>query len=259
MRIGPDTPALVTGAASGLGEATARMLAGLGARVAVLDRDAARGAAVAAEIGGLFCETDVTDDASVAAALAAARAAHGVARIAVNCAGIAPAARVVGRDGAHDMALFARVVGVNLIGTMRVMALAAADMAEAAPLPGPPLEGGGRGVVVNTASVAAFEGQIGQAAYAASKGGVAALTLPAARDLAKLGVRVCAIAPGLFATPMLKGLPQEVQDSLGQQVPNPARLGEPDEYAALARFLIENDYMNGEVVRIDGALRMGPK
>jgi NAD(P)-dependent dehydrogenase (short-subunit alcohol dehydrogenase family) len=254
MRIGPDTPALVTGAASGLGEATARMLAGLGAKVALLDRDAARGAAVAAEIGGLFHETDVTDDASVAAALAAARAAHGVARIAVNCAGIAPAARVVGREGPHDMALFSRVVAVNLIGTMRVMALAAADMAAADVLPG-----GGRGVVINTASVAAFEGQIGQAAYAASKGGVAALTLPAARDLAKAGVRVLAIAPGLFATPMLKGLPQEVQDSLGQQVPNPARLGEPAEYAALARFLVESDYMNGEVVRIDGALRMGPK
>lgn len=254
MRIGPDTPALVTGAASGLGEATARMLAGLGAKVAVLDRDAARGAAVAAEIGGLFHETDVTDDASVAAALAAARAAHGVARIAVNCAGVAPAARIVGREGPHDMALFARVIAVNLIGTMRVMALAAADMAGADPLPG-----AGRGVVVNTASVAAFEGQVGQAAYAASKGGVAALTLPAARDLAKLGVRVVAIAPGLFATPMLKGLPQEVQDSLGQQAPHPARLGEPAEYAALARFLIECDYMNGEVVRIDAALRMGPK
>ncbi len=253
MQIGADTPALVTGAASGLGEATARMLAGLGAKVTILDRDAARGPLVAREIGGLFVETDVTRDDSVAAAVAAGRAAHGVARIVVNCAGIAPAAKVVGREGAHDMGLFEKVIQINLIGTMRVMALAAAEMAQAAPL----TEDGQRGVVVNTASVAAFEGQMGQAAYAASKGGVAALTLPAARDLARSGVRVLAIAPGLFGTPMLRGLPQEVQDSLAAQVPFPVRLGDPAEYAALVRFMVETGYMNGEVVRLDGAIRMG--
>lgn len=255
MRIGPDTPALVTGAASGLGEATARALAAAGAPVALLDRDAVRGAAVAAEIGGLFVETDVTRDDSVAAALAAASAAHGTARIAVNCAGIAPAAKVVGRDGPHPMELFDRVIAVNLGGTMRVMAQAAAAMAAAAPL-GPD---GERGVIVNTASIAAFEGQIGQAAYAASKGAVAALTLPAARDLAKLGVRVAAIAPGLFGTPMLRGLPDEVQASLAAQVPYPARLGDPAEYAAAVLFIIGSPYLNGSVIRLDGALRMGPK
>jgi NAD(P)-dependent dehydrogenase (short-subunit alcohol dehydrogenase family) len=255
MRISAGTPAVVTGGASGLGAATARMLAAAGAPVAVLDRDAERGAALAAGIGGLFHATDVTDDGSVAAALAAAQAAHGVARIVVNCAGVAPAARIVGRDGPHDMDLFAQVVGVNLIGTMRVLSQAAAAMAAAAPLNAD----GARGVIVNTASVAAFEGQVGQAAYAASKGGVAALTLPAARDLARHGVRVLAIAPGLFGTPMLRGLPQEAQDSLSAQPVFPQRLGEPEEYAALARFLIENDYMNGEVVRIDGALRMAAR
>ncbi|TVQ56738.1 MAG: SDR family NAD(P)-dependent oxidoreductase [Rhodobacteraceae bacterium] len=255
MKIGAQTPAVVTGAASGLGEATARMLAAAGAKVAVLDRDAARGPGVAAEIGGLFHETDVTDDASVRAALAAAAEAHGPARIAVNCAGIAPAARTVGRDGAHPMAVFEKVIAVNLVGTMRVMAEAAAAMATLDPLDGDGL----RGVVVNTASVAAFEGQIGQAAYAASKGGVAALTLPAARDLARHGVRVCAIAPGLFGTPMLRGLPEDVQESLAKQVPFPARLGDPAEYAALVRFIVETDYMNGEVIRLDGAIRMGPQ
>jgi NAD(P)-dependent dehydrogenase (short-subunit alcohol dehydrogenase family) len=255
MKIGKDTPALVTGAASGLGEATARLLAGLGAKVTVLDRDAARGAAVAADIGGLFRETDVTSDDSVMSAIEAARAAHGVARICVNCAGIAPAAKVVGRDGAHGMALFEKVIAINLGGTMRVMAMAAADMVTAEPIDAD----GARGVVVNTASVAAFEGQMGQAAYAASKGGVAALTLPAARDLARNGVRVLAIAPGLFGTPMLRGLPEEVQQSLAGQVPFPVRLGEPSEYAELVRFMVETGYMNGEVVRIDGALRMGVK
>jgi NAD(P)-dependent dehydrogenase (short-subunit alcohol dehydrogenase family) len=255
MRIGPDTPALVTGAASGLGEATARALAAAGAPVALLDRDAARGAAVAAEIGGLFLETDVTRDDSVAAALAAAAAAHGTARIAVTCAGIAPAAKVVGRDGPHPMDLFDRVIAVNLGGAMRVMAQAAAAMAAAAPLE----PDGERGVVVNTASIAAFEGQIGQAAYAASKGAVAALTLPAARDLAKHGVRVAAIAPGLFGTPMLRGLPEEVQASLAAQVPYPARLGDPAEFAATVLFVVASPYLNGSVIRLDGALRMGPK
>ena len=254
MRIGAETPALVTGAASGLGEATARALAARGAKVAVLDQDAEKGAAVAGAIGGLFVETDVTADESVDAAVAAAEAAHGVARIVVNCAGVAPAAKVVGREGPHDMALFERVVAINLGGTMRVMSRAAARMAAA-----DPLAGGDRGAIVNTASVAAYEGQMGQAAYAASKGGVAALTLPAARDLARSGIRVNAVAPGIFGTPMLRGLPQEVQESLAAQVPHPTRLGDPAEFAALAVFLIETGYMNGETVRIDGAIRMGAR
>ncbi len=253
MKIGGDTPALVTGAASGLGEAVARALAAKGAKVTVLDRDAARGAEVAAEIGGLFHETDVTSEESVLAAIAAGEAAHGTARIVVNCAGIAPAAKVAGSKGAHDMALFETVIAVNLVGTMRVMSHAAQAMREAAPLD----DDGCRGVVVNTASIAAFEGQMGQSAYAASKGGVAALTLPAARDLIRDGIRVCAIAPGIFGTPMLRGLPQEVQDSLAQQVPFPVRLGEPSEFAALVCFIAETGYMNGEVIRLDGALRMG--
>ncbi|MGF1658948.1 MAG: SDR family NAD(P)-dependent oxidoreductase [Rubrimonas sp.] len=255
MILGAQTPALVTGAASGLGEATARMLVAAGAPVALLDRDAARGAALAREIGALFVETDVTSDDSVAAAFAAARAAHGAARIAVNCAGVAPAARIVGRAGPHDMALFARVLDVNLFGTMRVMTQAAAGMAGLAPLDGD----GARGVIVNTASIAAYEGQIGQAAYAASKGGVAALTLPAARELAGIGVRVVAIAPGLFGTPMVRGLPQDAQDSLSGQVTWPPRLGAPSEYAALVRAIVENGYLNGAVLRLDGALRMGAR
>jgi NAD(P)-dependent dehydrogenase (short-subunit alcohol dehydrogenase family) len=254
MKIGRETPALVTGAGSGLGEATARALAAAGAPVAVLDVDATRGGAVAEAIGGLFVATDVTDEASVSAAVAQAAAAHGPARIAVNCAGIAPGGKVAGRDGPHDMALFERTIAINLTGTMRLMAHAAAGMIGLEPD-----AGGMRGVIVNTASIAAYEGQMGQAAYAASKGGVAALTLPAARDLARNGVRVVAIAPGLFATPMLKGLPQNVQDSLGAQVPNPPRLGDPAEYAAMVRFIVENDYLNGEVIRLDGALRMAAR
>jgi len=253
MEIRAQTPALVTGGGGGLGAAAAEALVAAGAPVAILDRDAQAGAATAARLGARFVQTDVTDDASVAAAVAEAQAAHGVARIVVNCAGIAPAARVVGRDGAHPMALFDRVLAVNLSGTMRVMATAAAAMAGAEPLD----DAGLRGVIVNTASIAAYEGQMGQCAYAASKGGVAALTLPAARDLARHGVRVCAIAPGLFGTPMLRGLPQAVQDSLAGQVTYPPRLGEPAEYAALVRFLVENDYANGAVMRLDGALRMG--
>lgn len=255
MRIGKDTPALVTGAASGLGEASARALAAAGAPVAVLDRDAARGAAVAAGLGGVFCETDVTSEESVRAAIAKAEAAHGVARIVVNCAGIAPAAKTVGREGPHDMGLFEQVIAINLIGTMRVMAHAAARMAEAEPLDAH----GERGVVVNTASIAAFEGQMGQTAYASSKGGVAALTIPAARDLARNGVRVMAIAPGIFGTPMLRGLPEEVQESLAQQAPFPQRLGDPAEFGALVRFIAETGYLNGEVIRIDAAMRMGAR
>ncbi len=255
MDIGENTPAVVTGAAGGLGEATARALAARGAKVAVLDMKPDAGARVAAEIGGIFCETDVTSDDSVAAALEKARAAHGQERICVNCAGIAPAAKTVGRDGPHDMKLFQTVIDVNLIGTMRVMAASAAGMAGADPLNAD----GERGAIVNTASIAAYEGQMGQAAYAASKGGVVGLTLPAARDLTRNGVRVNAIAPGTFGTPMLRGLPQEVQDSLAEQVPFPVRVGDPKEFADLALFLIETAYMNGAVVRIDGAIRLGVK
>ena len=255
MQIGAKTPALVTGGASGLGEACVRALRIRGANVAILDMDAERGAKVAEETGAIFIETDVTSDDSVTRALAAAREAHGVARIVISCAGIAPAMKTAGSKGAHDMALFEKVIRVNLVGTMRVMAFAAQAMREEEPLDGD----GCRGAVVNTSSVAAFEGQMGQAAYAASKGGVRALTLPAARDLSRDGIRVNTIAPGIFGTPMLHAMPQDVQTSLAKQVPFPVRLGEPAEFARLACFMIETGYMNGEVVRLDGAIRMGVK
>jgi NAD(P)-dependent dehydrogenase (short-subunit alcohol dehydrogenase family) len=255
MQIGKVTPAIVTGGASGLGEACARALRARGAPVALFDPQKDRGTAVATEIGALFVEADVTSDASVSAALAQAASAHGTARIVINCAGIAPAMKTAGSKGAHDMAVFERVVAINLVGTMRVMSLAAQAMREAEPLDAD----GCRGVIINTASVAAFEGQMGQAAYASSKGGVAALTLPAARDLARDGIRVTAIAPGIFGTPMLRGLPQDVQDSLAAQVPFPVRLGDPKEFAELACFIAETGYMNGEVIRLDGAIRMGAR
>lgn len=255
MRIDGNISAIVTGGASGLGEACARALCDRGAKVAILDLQAERGKAVAGEIGALFVETDVTSDESVANALAEAASGHGTARIVINCAGIAPAMKTAGSKGAHDMALFERVVAINLIGTMRVMSQAAQAMREAEPVD----QDGCRGVIVNTASVAAFEGQMGQAAYASSKGGVASLTLPAARDLARDGIRVAAIAPGIFGTPMLKGLPDEVQASLAAQVPFPGRLGDPKEFADLACFIAETGYMNGEVIRLDGAIRMGAK
>lgn len=254
MQIGAETPAIVTGGASGLGEATARALAAKGTQVTILDRDD-RGDAVAADIGGLFAPCDVTSDESVADAIEQATAVHGVPRIVVNCAGIAPAAKTVGRDGPIEMDTFASVIQINLIGTMRVMSKAAWAMSQADPVD----EDGTRGVIINTASVAAYEGQIGQAAYAASKGGVAALTLPAARDLARSGIRVAAIAPGIFGTPMLRNLPVEVQESLANQVPFPVRLGDPDEFARLVCFIAETGYMNGEVIRLDGAIRMGAK
>lgn len=255
MKIGANTPAIVTGGASGLGEGCARAFRARGAPVAILDLQRERGEQVAAEIGALFIETDVTSDASVKAALEKAAAAHGVARIVVSCAGIAPAMKTAGSRGPHDMGLFEKVVLVNLGGTMRVMALAAQAMREAEPLDAD----GCRGVVVNTASVAAFEGQVGQAAYAASKGGVAALTLPAARDLSRDGIRVNTIAPGIFGTPMLTAMPEEVQQSLAEQVPFPQRLGTAEEYAALACYIAEAGYMNGQVIRLDGAIRMGPR
>ncbi len=246
--------AIVTGGASGLGLATAEMLAAAGARVALLDLDAEKVAEAAARLGGQGIACDVADAASAEQAVAAARDAHGAARILINCAGIAPAARIVGRSGPMPLADFARVIQVNLIGSFNLLRLAAADMA-----PLEPGEDGERGVIVNTASVAAFDGQIGQAAYAASKGGIAALTLPAARELARFGIRVVTIAPGIFETPMLKGLPEAVQQSLGASVPFPKRLGRPEEYAALVRHVLDNRMLNGEVIRLDGAIRMAPQ
>jgi len=255
MQIGETTPAIVTGGASGLGEATARALAARGAKVAIFDRDTTRGPEIAAEIGGIFAPCDVTDDASVDAAIAAAVEVHGAPRICVNCAGVGTPQKTIGRDGPIDMGHFDQVIQINLVGTMRVMSRAAWAMSQADPVD----DDGTRGVIVNTASVAAFDGQIGQAAYGSSKGGVAALTLPAARDLARNGIRVTTIAPGIFGTPMLRGLPEDVQESLARQVPFPVRLGDPDEYAKLVCFIAETGYMNGEVIRLDGAIRMGPK
>lgn len=243
--------AVVTGAASGLGAATARALAAAGARVALLDLNAEAAAATAREIGGLALACDVADAASAEAAVARAAAEHGTARILVNCAGICPAARVVGRHGPAALDAFARVIEINLVGTFNLMRLVAAGAAGL-----DPLADGERGVLISTASIAAYEGQIGQAAYAASKAGIVGLTLPVARELAPLGIRVCAIAPGLFETPMVQGLPQEVQDSLGAAVPFPSRLGRPDEYARLVMAILENPMLNGETIRLDGALRM---
>jgi NAD(P)-dependent dehydrogenase (short-subunit alcohol dehydrogenase family) len=246
--------AIVTGAASGLGLATAEMLKGQGARVALLDIDGARVAEAAERLGGIGLQCDVGDAASAEHALAAARDAHGAAAILVNCAGIAAGKRIVGRDGPMQLAEFELVIRVNLLGTFNLLRLAAADMTALEP------DGEGeRGVIVNTASVAAFDGQIGQAAYAASKGGIAALTLPAARELARFGVRVMTIAPGIFETPMLRGLPEKVQASLGASVPFPNRMGRPEEYASLVRQIVENPMLNGEVIRLDGAIRMAPQ
>ncbi len=245
------TAAVITGGASGLGEATARHFAEHGAQVTILDRDAERGPKVAAEIGGHFAQTDVTDEASVAAAIAQAMNKMGRITAAVNCAGIAIGAKTVGKDGPHPLDAFQRTIDINLVGTFNISRLAAAEMAKNEPEPD-----GARGVIINTASIAAFDGQKGQAAYAASKGGVVGMTLPMARDLASTGIRVMAIAPGIFMTPMLAGLPEEVQQQLAADVPNPARLGDPKEYGRLAGFIVEMGYLNGEVIRIDGALRM---
>ncbi|HXT80733.1 MAG TPA: SDR family NAD(P)-dependent oxidoreductase [Acetobacteraceae bacterium] len=246
--------AVVTGGASGLGAATAAHLAGLGCRVAVLDINQAAAEASAARFGGLGIGCDVADAASGEAAMAASRAAHGPARILVNCAGIGTAGRIVGRNGPLKLEAFERVIRVNLIGTFNMLRLAAAEMSAA-----DALEEGERGVIVNTASIAAFEGQVGQPAYAASKGGVVGLTLPAARELARAGVRVVTIAPGLFHTPMVDGLPPETQATLAAGIPYPPRLGRPDEYAALVAHIATNRFLNGEVIRLDGALRMSPR
>ncbi|WP_298957558.1 SDR family NAD(P)-dependent oxidoreductase [uncultured Methylobacterium sp.] len=253
MKVG-GMAAVVTGGGSGLGAATARALAAAGAKVAVVDlnEDAAR--AVAEETGGLAVGCDVSDAASGEAAVARAEAAHGPARILVNCAGVATAGRIVGRNGPLDLVAYARVIQINLIGSFNMLRLVAARAQGL-----DPLDDGERAVVISTASVAAYEGQVGQAAYASSKAGVVGLTLPAAREFAPVGIRVCAIAPGLFETPMMRGLPPEVQDSLGRSVPFPSRLGRPEEYARLVLAIIDNPMLNGEVVRLDGALRMQPK
>ena len=253
MRIEGVT-AIVTGGGSGLGAATARALAAKGAHVALLDVSFDAAERLAAEIGARAHATDVTSEEQVTAALAATEAELGPARILVNCAGIGGARRVVGRDGPHPLESFRRTVEVNLVGTFNVIRLFA-DRAQRLE----PLDGGERGVIVNTASVAAFDGQIGQSAYAATKGGIAAMTLPLARDLSRAGIRVMTIAPGIFETPMLGELPEEAQASLGAQVPFPPRLGRPEEYAALACHIVENQMLNGETVRLDGAIRMAPK
>ena len=247
--------ALVTGGGSGLGEATARELARLGAKVAVLDVNLANAQKVAAEIGGVACQCDITDSASLQAAIDTAAAAHGPARILGHIAGIGAAKRVVGKDGnAAPLEDFARIINVNLIGTYNAARLFAAACAKL-----DPMEDGERGVMVFTASVAAFDGQVGQQAYSASKAGVAGMTLPMARDLAQHGIRVCTIAPGLFATPLMRTLPEPVQASLAASIPFPPRLGKPEEFAALAAHIVTNTHLNGEVIRLDGALRMAPR
>ncbi|MBW4093580.1 MAG: SDR family NAD(P)-dependent oxidoreductase [Proteobacteria bacterium] len=246
--------AIVTGGGSGLGAATAAALAAAGAKVAVLDRNGAAAEAVAARIGGHAGTVDVTDPAGATAALAAAEAALGPPRLLVNCAGIGNAGRIVGRDGPLALDAFAQVIGVNLIGTFNMLRLVAARMSTLDPGPD-----GERGVIVNTASVAAYEGQVGQAAYAASKAGVVGLTLPAAREFARIGIRVMTIAPGLIETPMFNGLPDEVRTGLAASVPFPARLGRPEEYAALVLHIAANRFLNGETIRLDGALRMAPR
>lgn len=244
---------IVTGGASGLGAATARMLAGSGGKVVIADVQAEAGETLARELDGHFVKCDVTSESDGKAVVETALA-MGTLRGLVNCAGVAPAAKTVGKDGPHPLDLFQRVVNINLIGTFNMARLAAVAMAA-----NEANASGERGVIVNTASVAAYDGQIGQAAYGASKAGVVGLTLPMARDLARDGIRVMAIAPGIFETPMLLGMPQEVQDALGKMVPFPSRLGKPDEYAHLVKAIIENVMLNGETIRLDGAIRMQPK
>ncbi len=247
---------VVTGGASGLGAATARMVAANGGRVVLADVNRAAGEALAQELGAAarFVAADITDEASAQAVVSEAEAAFGGLHGLANCAGVAIGEKVLGRDGPHALASFARVIAVNLVGTFNMIRLAAASIAK-----GTPGADGERGVIVNTASIAAFDGQIGQAAYAASKAGVAGLTLPIARELARSGIRVVTIAPGLFATPMMAGLPEEVQASLGGAVPFPSRLGRPEEFASMVKAVFENSMLNGEVIRLDGALRMAPR
>ncbi|PPR61381.1 MAG: putative oxidoreductase [Alphaproteobacteria bacterium MarineAlpha4_Bin2] len=246
-------PAIVTGGGSGLGAGAARALGAAGAKVSVLDINKAAAEEVADEIGGTAIECDVSDANSGEAAVSAAREAHGAAAICINCAGIGTPGRIVGRDGPMQLEQFTRVIKVNLIGTFNIMRLAAVDM-----MTRDPNGDGERGLVVNTASVAAYEGQVGQAAYSASKGGVVGMTLPAAREFARAGIRVLSIAPGLFATPMLMGLPENVQDSLAATLPFPSRFGTPAEYASLVMHMVANPVLNGEVVRLDSAIRLAP-
>ena len=260
MKLDGSISAVVTGAASGLGEATARALAAKGVKVALFDRDVEKGERVAADIGGIFCETDVTSNEAVDAAFAKARAAHGQERICVNCAGVANAVKTVGRDKEtkavkrYPIPQFELAIQINQIGTFRVLAASAAGMADREPM-----EDGEKGLIINTASVAAQDGQIGQAAYSASKAGVLGMALPIARDLMNEGIRVNTILPGVFETPMVAMMPQNVKDALGAQVPFPKRLGQAEEYARLAVFMAENVYLNGEYVRLDGAIRMAPR
>ena len=250
-----NLPALVTGGGSGMGAVTARMLFGRGARVAVLDRDVDAARKTAQQIDGLALEADVSNAQSVEAALQQIVDKWGAPRVAVSCAGIAPASRIVGREGPHDLDLFQQVININLVGTFNVLRMCAARMTELEPLS----ESGSRGVIINTASVAAYEGQIGQAAYSSSKGGVVALTLPAARELSRFGIRVMTVAPGLIGTPMLLNMPNDVQNSLASQVPFPSRFGKPEEFADLVSHIIDNEMLNGEVIRLDGAIRLAPK
>ena len=260
MKLDSSIAAVVTGGASGLGEATVRALASHGVKVAIFDMNEAKGEQVAKEVGGVFCKCNVTSDADVDAAFEKARAAHGQERILVNCAGTGNAAKTASRDRQtgetkhFPLDAFNLIIQINLVGTFRCIAKSAAGMMSL-----PPMENGERGAIVNTASVAAEDGQIGQAAYSASKGGVVGMTLPIARDLARNGIRNMTIAPGIFGTPMLFGMPQEVQDALAAGVPFPSRLGTPQDYAKLALHIFENDLLNGEVIRLDGAIRLAPK
>jgi NAD(P)-dependent dehydrogenase (short-subunit alcohol dehydrogenase family) len=245
---------VVTGGASGLGGATARELASAGAKVAVLDLNEELGAKMAGELGGVFARCNVADEQSVVDAFAAAREAHGPVRVLINCAGIGTATKTTSKGEPHPLDAFKRVIDVNLIGTFNCIRIGATEMAA-----GEPDADGDRGVIVNTASVAAFDGQIGQAAYSASKGGIVGMTLPIARDLMNDGIRICTIAPGLFNTPLLQGLPDNVKEALAASVPFPKRLGEPEEFARLARTIVENQMLNGETIRLDGAIRMAPR
>ena len=249
-----NVAAIITGGASGLGEGAARALAAAGCKVAIFDLQKERGEAVAKELGGIFVECDVSSAASAEAAFAKAREAHGFCGVAVNCAGVATAGKILGREGVLPLENFSKVVRVNLIGTFNILRLAAADMAQREPN-----ADGERGVIINTASIAAYEGQVGQAAYSASKGGVVALTLQAARELAREGIRVNTIAPGLFMTPMIAGMPQKVQDSLAATLLFPKRLGKPEEFGMMVDQMVRNPVLNGEVIRLDSALRMAPR
>ena len=255
MELNEKISAIVTGGASGLGEATARMLSSVGANVAIFDLDENKGLAVSEKINSDFYKVDVTDTNSVNQAVSSFLKQNEGIQIVVNCAGIGPAAKTVSRGEPHSSELFAKVININLIGSFNVASICAAEMVKNREYS----EDGFRGVIVNTASVAAYDGQIGQVAYSASKGGIVGMTLPMARDLSDKGIRVCSIAPGLFLTPLLESLPEEVQESLGKQVPFPSRLGKPTEFAKLVVQIIENDMLNGEVIRLDGAIRMAPR